>query len=304
MVEELSERAERVRNKMVDPSKDNMLKITNDGRKLALDQRLENETLPDFEGSKVNACVDNIFKIWEKGKAQRLTQLVFCDLSTPKDDGSFNIYDDIRDKLTLRGVPQEEIKYIHEANTEARKMALFSQVRQGAVRILIGSTQKMGAGTNVQNKLVAIHDIDCPWRPSDLEQRSGRIIRQGNENDEVEIFRYVTEETFDAYLYQLVENKQKFISQVMTGKSPVRSAEDFDEAVLSYAEIKMLATGNPHIKEKMDLDIQVSKLKLLKQNFLSEKYSLEDRIERVFPAQIKYYEEQIQGFNEDIAFLN
>ena len=304
MVEELSERAERVRNKMVDPSKDNMLKITNDGRKLALDQRLENETLPDFEGSKVNACVDNIFKIWEKGKAQRLTQLVFCDLSTPKDDGSFNIYDDIRDKLALRGVPQEEIKYIHEANTEARKMALFSQVRQGAVRILIGSTQKMGAGTNVQNKLVAIHDIDCPWRPSDLEQRSGRIIRQGNENEEVEIFRYVTEETFDAYLYQLVENKQKFISQVMTGKSPVRSAEDFDEAVLSYAEIKMLATGNPHIKEKMDLDIQVSKLKLLKQNFLSEKYSLEDRIERVFPAQIKYYEEQIQGFNEDIAFLN
>ena len=304
MVEELSERAERVRNKMVDPSKDNMLKITNDGRKLALDQRLENETLPDFEGSKVNACVDNIFKIWEKGKDQRLTQLVFCDLSTPKDDGSFNIYDDIRDKLTLRGVPQEEIKYIHEANTEARKMALFSQVRQGAVRILIGSTQKMGAGTNVQNKLVAIHDIDCPWRPSDLEQRSGRIIRQGNENEEVEIFRYVTEETFDAYLYQLVENKQKFISQVMTGKSPVRSAEDFDEAVLSYAEIKMLATGNPHIKEKMDLDIQVSKLKLLKQNFLSEKYSLEDRIERVFPAQIKYYEEQIQGFNEDIAFLN
>ena len=304
MVEDLSVRADKVRNKMVDSSVDNMLKITNDGRKLALDQRMITEELPDFEKSKINACVDNIYNIWYDNKEKRLTQLVFCDLSTPKNDGSFNVYDDIRKKLIDRGVPEEEVRFIHEAETETKKKALFSKVREGEVRILLGSTQKMGAGTNVQKKLVALHDIDCPWRPSDLEQRSGRIIRQGNENDEVNIYRYVTEETFDAYLYQLVENKQKFISQIMTSKSPVRSAEDIDETALSYAEIKMLATGNPYIKEKMDLDIQVSKLKLLKQNYLSEKYALEDKIVKFYPAEIKRFEESIKGLSEDIDFLS
>ena len=303
MVSELSERADRVRNKMVDSSVDNMLLITNDGRKLALDQRLINSNLPDFEGSKINACVDNIYNIWKDNYNDKLTQLVFCDLSTPKSDGSFNVYDDIKEKLIKKGVAEDEIEYIHNASTEMKKKILFGKVRSGDVRALLGSTQKMGAGTNVQDKLIALHDIDCPWRPSDFEQRLGRIVRQGNENEKVDVYRYVTEETFDAYLYQIVENKQKFISQIMTGKSPVRSAEDIDEAALSYAEIKMLATGNPHIKEKMDLDIQVSKLKLLKQNFLSEKYALEDKLIKYYPSEIKRYEERIRYLKEDIEYL-
>ena len=300
MVAELAERAEKVRNGMVDASVDNMLKITNDGRKLALDQRLINPMLPDFEGSKLNACVDAMFETWEKGKEKRLTQLFFCDLSTPKNDGNFSVYDDIRKKLIERGVPAEEIKFIHEADTEAKKLELFKKVRKGDVRILMGSTQKMGAGTNVQNKLAASSDLDCPWRPSDLEQRLGRSIRQGNENLEVDIYRFVTEETFDAYLYQLVEGKQKFASQIMTSKSPVRSCEDIDETALSYAEIKMLATGNPYIKEKMDLDIQVQKLRLLKSNFLSEKYALEDKIIKFYPQEIARRTVTIEGLKSDI----
>ena len=300
MVAELAERAEKVRNGMVDASVDNMLKITNDGRKLALDQRLINPLLPDFEGSKLNACVDAMFEKWEKGKEKRLTQLFFCDLSTPKNDGNFSVYDDIRKKLIERGVPAEEIKFIHEADTEAKKLELFKKVRRGDVRILMGSTQKMGAGTNVQNKLAASSDLDCPWRPSDLEQRLGRSIRQGNENLEVDIYRFVTEETFDAYLYQLVEGKQKFASQIMTSKSPVRSCEDIDETALSYAEIKMLATGNPHIKEKMDLDIQVQKLRLLKSNFLSERYALEDKIIKFYPQDIARRTETIKSLKADI----
>ena len=300
MVAELAERAEKVRNGMVDASVDNMLKITNDGRKLALDQRLINPLLPDFEGSKLNACVDAMFDKWENGKEKRLTQLFFCDLSTPKNDGNFSVYDDIRKKLIERGVPAEEIKFIHEADTEAKKLELFKKVRRGDVRILMGSTQKMGAGTNVQNKLSASSDLDCPWRPSDLEQRLGRSIRQGNENPEVDIFRFVTEETFDAYLYQLVEGKQKFASQIMTSKSPVRSCEDIDETALSYAEIKMLATGNPHIKEKMDLDIQVQKLRLLKSNFLSERYALEDKILKFYPQDIARRTETIKSLKVDI----
>ena len=278
MVEELGNRAERVRNNEVNPREDNMLKITNDGRKLALDQRLSNPLLPDDPGSKVNACVEEIYRHWEDGKEKKLTQLVFCDLSTPKTDGTFSVYNDIRDKLLAKGIPPEEIAFIYDANTDVRQKELFSKVRRGAVRILMGSTFKMGAGTNVQDRIIASHDLDCPWRPRDLEQRAGRTIRQGNQNPKVEIIRYVTEGTFDAYLYQLVEGKQKFASQIMTSKSPVRSAEDIDETALSYAEIKMLATGNPYIKEKMDLDIQVQKLKLLKSNFLSEKYALEDKI--------------------------
>ena len=300
MVAELAERAEKVRNGMVDASVDNMLKITNDGRKLALDQRLINPMLPDFEGSKLNACVDAMFETWEKGKEKRLTQLFFCDLSTPKNDGNFSVYDDIRKKLIERGVPAEEIKFIHEADTEAKKLELFKKVRKGDVRILMGSTAKMGAGTNVQNKLAASSDLDCPWRPSDLEQRLGRSIRQGNENLEVDIYRFVTEETFDAYLYQLVEGKQKFASQIMTRKSPVRSCEDIDETALSYAEIKMLATGNPYIKEKMDLDIQVQKLRLLKSNFLSEKYALEDKIIKFYPQEIARRTDMIEGLKSDI----
>lgn len=300
MVAELAERAERVRNGMVDAKEDNMLKITNDGRKLALDQRLINPLLPDFEDSKLNACVDAMFETWERGSKKRLTQLFFCDLSTPKNDGSFNVYDDIRQKLIARGVPADEIKFIHEADTEAKKLELFKKVRRGDVRILMGSTQKMGAGTNVQNKLAASSDLDCPWRPSDLEQRLGRSIRQGNENAEVHIYRFVTEETFDAYLYQLVEGKQKFASQIMTSKSPVRSCEDIDETALSYAEIKMLATGNPHIKEKMDLDIQVQKLRLLKSSFLSEKYALEDKIIKFYPQEIARREDVIAGLKSDI----
>ena len=300
LVASLSERAEKVRKKMVDSSVDNMLLITNDGRKLALDQRLTNEMLPDDPNSKVSACVNNVYEIWEKTSEQRSTQLIFCDLSTPHNDGRFNVYDEIRKKLISKGVPENEIAFIHDADSEAKKKELFSKVRTGKVRVLIGSTAKMGAGTNVQQKLIAIHHTDCPWRPADLQQREGRIIRQGNENPEVNIYSYVTEETFDAYLYQLVENKQKFIGQIMTSKSPVRSAEDVDEQALSYAEIKALATGNPYIKEKMDLDVAVSKLKLLKQNHLSQKYALEDKIIKFYPQEIKRFEERIDGYNSDI----
>ncbi len=300
IVASLGERAEKVRNKMVDSSQDNMLLITNDGRKLALDQRLTNEMLPDEPDSKVSVCADNVFEIWEKTAEQKSTQLIFCDLSTPHNDGKFNVYDDIKKKLIAKGVPENEIAFIHNADTEAKKKELFSKVREGQIRVLIGSTAKMGAGTNVQKKLIAIHHTDCPWRPADLQQREGRIIRQGNENPEVEIYSYVTEETFDAYLYQLVENKQKFIGQIMTSKSPVRSAEDVDEQALSYAEIKALATGNPYIKEKMDLDIEVSKLKLLYQSHLSQRYALEDKLIKKFPTDIKTYEILIDGYENDI----
>lgn len=300
MVAELGERAEKVRNNQVDASVDNMLKITNDGRKLALDQRMINPLLPDFEGSKINACIDNIFMIWQENADKKSAQLVFCDLSTPKPDAEFSVYTDIRRKLIERGVPESEISFIHEANTEAQKQELFKKVRKGEVRVLLGSTQKMGAGTNVQNKLIALHDIDCPWRPSDLEQRSGRIIRQGNENTDVDVYRYVTEETFDAYLYQLVEGKQKFASQIMTSKSPVRSAEDIDDTALSYAEIKMLATGNPSIKEKMDLDIQVQKLRLYKSHYLSEKYELEDKIIKFYPQEISLLTARVDGLKADL----
>ena len=300
MVAELGERAEKVRNNQVDASVDNMLKITNDGRKLALDQRMINPLLPDFEGSKINACIDNIFMIWQENADKKSAQLVFCDLSTPKPDAEFSAYTDIRKKLIERGVPKSEISFIHEAKTEAQKQELFKKVRKGEVRVLLGSTQKMGAGTNVQNKLIALHDIDCPWRPSDLEQRSGRIIRQGNENTDVDVYRYVTEETFDAYLYQLVEGKQKFASQIMTSKSPVRSAEDIDDTALSYAEIKMLATGNPYIKEKMDLDIQVQKLRLYKSHYLSEKYELEDKIIKFYPQEISLLTARVDGLKADL----
>ena len=300
MVAALAERAEAVRGGGVDSSVDNMLKITNDGRKLALDQRMINGMLPDFEGSKINACVENIYRIWEENTDKKSAQLVFCDLSTPKSDGTFSVYNDIRAKLIERGIPAEEIKFIHEADTDVKKKELFQKTRKGEVRVLLGSTQKMGAGTNVQDRLIALHDVDCPWRPSDLEQRSGRIIRQGNSNPEVEIYRYVTEQTFDAYLYQLVEGKQKFASQIMTSKSPVRSAEDIDETALSYAEIKMLATGNPYIKEKMDLDIQVQKLRLLKSNFLSEKYALEDKIIKYYPQRIAALKTRLDGLTKDV----
>lgn len=300
MVADLAERAEKVRGGNVDPSVDNMLKITNDGRKLALDQRMINPMLPDNEGSKINACVDNIFTIWQNNTEKKSAQLVFCDLSTPKPDAEFSVYTDIRQKLIERGVPESEIRFIHGAKTEVQKQELFKKVRKGEVRVLLGSTQKMGAGTNVQNKLIALHDIDCPWRPSDLEQRSGRIIRQGNENPDVEIYRYVTEETFDAYLYQLVEGKQKFAAQIMTSKSPVRTAEDIDDTALSYAEIKMLATGNPYIKEKMDLDIQVNKLKMLKSYYLSQKYDLEDKIIKFYPQEIALQTARIKGLKADL----
>ena len=300
MVASLAERAEQVRGGGVDSSVDNMLKITNDGRKLALDQRMLNDMLPDFEGSKINACVDNIYRIWKENADKKSAQLVFCDLSTPKNDGTFSVYNDIRKKLIERGMPESEVKFIHEADTDMKKKELFQKTRKGEVRVLLGSTQKMGAGTNVQDKLIALHDVDCPWRPSDLEQRSGRIVRQGNENPQVDIYRYVTEQTFDAYLYQLVEGKQKFASQIMTSKSPVRSAEDIDETALSYAEIKMLATGNPYIKEKMDLDIQVQKLKMLKSNFLSEKYGLEDKVIKFYPQQIAYLKSRVEGLTKDV----
>ena len=303
MVASLSERAEKVRNRMVDSSTDNMLLITNDGRKLALDQRLINPLLPDSETGKVAACADNVFDIWQRTAEQRSTQMVFCDLSTPKGDGSFNVYDDLRNKLIAKGIPTEEIAFIHDANTEVKKKELFGKVRSGQIRVLLGSTQKMGAGTNVQKKLIALHHLDCPWRPSDLQQREGRIVRQGNENPEVEIYTYVTENTFDSYLYQLVEGKQKFIGQVMTSKSPVRSAEDIDETALSYAEIKALCTGNPYIKEKMDLDIAVQRLKLLKASHLSQRYALEDQIIKVFPQKIAAYEQHITGYKADMLHL-
>ena len=304
LVKDLSERAEKIRNRMVDSSVDNMLKITNDGRKLALDQRLTNDMLEDFEHSKVATCADNIYSIWDKTSEDKSAQLVFCDLSTPHNDGKFNVYDDLKTKLIDKGIPEEEIAFIHDANTDARKQELFNKVRRGQVRVLIGSTQKMGAGTNCQDRLIALHDLDCPWRPSDLIQRSGRIIRQGNKNSEVDIYRYVTEGTFDAYLYQLVENKQRFISQIMTSKTPVRFAEDIDETALSYAEIKALAAGNPDIIEKTELDTQVAKLKLLKQNYLSEKYALEDKVIKYYPNEIKRLENRIEDMKEDIEVFN
>ncbi len=299
MVSAFSERAEEVRAGLVNPTVDNMLKITNDGRKCALDQRLLNELLPDAEKSKVNTCVENAFQVWDEGKADRTTQLIFCDLSTPKGDGTFNVYDDVRNKLVARGIPKEEIAFIHEYNTETKKADLFAKVRAGQVRILMGSTPKLGAGTNVQDRLIALHHLDCPWKPSDLEQQEGRILRQGNQNDKVKIFRYVTENTFDAYMWQILENKQKFISQIMTSKSPVRACEDVDDTALSYAEIKALATGNPYIKEKMDLDVQVSKLKLLKANHTSQIYRLESDIAKNFPVQISALKERIAGMQVD-----
>ena len=302
MVASLAKRAEKVRARLVEPTNiDNMLKITNDGRKLALDQRMIDPMLPDDPDSKVNACVDNVYRIWEEHADTKATQLVFCDLSTPKNDGTFNVYDDMREKLIARGIPAEQVRFIHEATTDAQKKELFGKVRSGEVRVLFGSTPKMGAGTNVQDRLIAIHNLDCPWRPSDLEQRQGRIERQGNMFPEVEVYRYVTEQTFDAYLYQLVESKQKFISQIMTSKSPVRSAEDVDEVALSFAEVKMLATGDARFKEKMDLDIQVSKLRVLKQSYLSEHYDLEDRVLKYYPQTIKEYEGRIAGYENDVA---
>ena len=303
MVAALGKRAERVRNKMVDSTVDNMLLITNDGRKLALDQRLLNSMLPDSDTGKVSACAENVFEKWFYTADKRSTQMVFCDLSTPKGNGEFNVYDDLRDKLIAKGIPPEQIAYVHSANTEVQKKELFGKVRSGQVRVLIGSTQKMGAGTNVQHKLISLHHLDCPWRPSDLQQREGRIIRQKNENDEVDIYTYVTENTFDSYLYQLVEGKQKFIGQIMTSKSPVRSAEDIDETALSYAEIKALCTGNPHIKEKMDLDIDVQRLKLLKANHLSQRYALEDQIIKILPQKIASFEQRIEGYTTDMNRL-
>ena len=303
MVAAFSERAESVRAGMVNPTEDNMLKITNDGRKCALDQRLLNELLPDAEKSKVNTCVENAFQVWEEGKEQKTTQLIFCDLSTPKGDGTFNVYDDVRNKLTEKGIPKEEIAFIHEYNTEVKKAELFAKVRAGQVRILMGSTPKLGAGTNVQDRLIALHHLDCPWKPSDLEQQEGRILRQGNQNEKVKIFRYVTENTFDAYMWQILENKQKFISQIMTSKSPVRACEDVDDTALSYAEIKALATGNPYIKEKMDLDVQVSKLKLLKANHTSQIYRLESDIAKNYPVQISALKERIAGMQFDVSVV-
>ena len=299
MVEAFSERAEQVRGGAVDPRVDNMLKITNDGRKCALDQRLLNDMLPDAGESKVNACVENAFQVWEDGKDTQATQLIFCDLSTPKTDGTFNVYDDVRNKLVERGIPKDQIAFIHEYNTEVKKAELFAKVRAGQVRILMGSTPKLGAGTNVQDRLLALHHLDCPWKPSDLEQQEGRILRQGNQNDKVKIFRYVTENTFDSYMWQILENKQKFISQIMTSKSPVRACEDVDDTALSYAEIKALATGNEYIKEKMDLDVQVSKLKLLKANHTSQIYRLESDITKRYPVQITALKEKIAGMRVD-----
>ena len=336
MVQELSERAAKVHAGSVDASTDNMLKITSDGRKLGLDQRVINPDLPDDPNSKVNRCVDNIHRIWQDGQAEKLTQLVFCDLSTPKgkaaqsgriaakgtdspelhaleaaidaetepEEPPFTIYDDIREKLVARGIPREQIAFIHEANTEVRKKELFAKVRSGQVRVLMGSTFKMGAGMNVQDRLVALHDLDCPWRPGDLEQRSGRIIRQGNRNKEVHIYRYVTESTFDAYLWQTVENKQKFISQIMTSKSPVRSCEDVDETALSYAEIKALCAGDKRIKEKMDLDVDVARLKLMKASHQSQQFRLEDNLLRHFPEQIRQNESFVEGFTADMQTLS
>ena len=300
MVAELSERAAAVHSGIVDQSEDNMLLITGDGRKLGLDQRLINPLLPDDPESKLNACVQNVLRIWEEGKADRLTQLLFCDLSTPKNDGMFNVYDDIKAKLIAAGVPEKEIAFIHDADSEAKKKELFAKVRTGQVRVLMGSTQKMGAGTNCQDRLVALHHLDVGWRPSDMTQRNGRIIRQGNQNKEVQIYQYVTEGTFDAYLYQTLENKQKFISQIMTSKSPVRSCDDVDEQALSYAEIKALCAGNPLIKEKMDLDIDVARLKVLKADHQSQQYRMEDKLLKYFPAEIEKQTGYIRGFEADI----
>ena len=301
LVQALSERASKVHNKQVEPTEDNMLKITSDGRKIGLDQRLINPLLPDEPGSKVNACMENVYKIWNDTKEKRLTQLVFCDFSTPGKDKGFNVYDDLKKKLIARGVPEEEIAFIHDADTEAKKDQLFAKVRSGAVRVLLGSTQKMGAGTNVQDRLVAMHDLDCPWRPADLEQRAGRIVRQGNRNPEVDIYRYVTENTFDAYLYQTIENKQKFISQVMTSRTPLRSCEDVDESVLSYAEVKALCIGDPRIKEKMELDVDVAKLKLMETNFKNQQFALEDKLRKGFPCVIAQTEQKIQSLEQDAA---
>ena len=300
ILKSLSERADDVRNRVVEPDEDNMLKITNDGKKLALDQRLINPLLPDNPDSKVNVCVKNVFSIWDKTRENKSTQLLFSDMSTPKGDGEFNIYDDIREKLVAMGIPKEEIAFIHEANSDKQKDELFAKVRKGEIRILMGSTQKMGAGTNVQNKLIALHDLDVPWRPADLEQRAGRIVRQGNENKEVNIYRYVTENTFDAYLWQTIENKQKFISQIMTSKTPVRVAEDVDESSLNYAEIKALATGDPKIKEKMDLDNEVTKLKMLEANYKSNRYRLEDKVAKNYPEEISRTEKLIEAVKKDI----
>lgn len=283
------------------PKIDNMLKITNDGRKLALDQRLINDLLPDEPESKVNLCVENAYQVWEESTPDKSPQLIFCDLSTPKTDGTFNVYDDVREKLVAKGIPREEIAFIHEANTETKKAELFAKVRSGQVRILLGSTPKLGAGTNIQDRLIALHHLDCPWKPSDLEQQEGRILRQGNRNQKVKIFRYVTENTFDSYMWQILENKQKFISQIMTSKSPVRACDDVDDTALTYAEIKALATGNPYIKEKMDLDIQVSKLKLMRANHTSQIYSLESDIARRYPAEITAAKERIAGLKADLA---
>ena len=301
MVKGLAERAEKIRDGGVDPHVDNMLRITNDGRKLALDMRLINPLAADDPNGKVAVCARNVYKIWEQTKEQRSTQLVFCDLSTPTKDGSFNVYDDLKKKLMEQGIPEDEIAFIHDADSEVKKKALFAKVRAGQIRVLMGSTQKMGAGTNVQDRLLALHDLDCPWRPSDLQQRLGRIVRQGNENEEVEIFRYVTEGTFDAYLYQLVENKQKFIAQIMTSKAPVRVAEDVDETALSYSEIKALATGNPLIIEKCNLDMEVAKLNMLKASYLNQRYSLEELVLREYPADIARITERIAGYEKDVA---
>ena len=301
MVAALGERAEAVRAGKVDSSVDNMLTITNDGRKLALDQRLNNPLLPDNPDSKTNNCANNVYAIWEETAADKAAQLVFCDLSTPKGDGEYNVYDDLRNKLVDKGIPAEQIAFIHEANTEIRKAELFAKVRSGEVRVLVGSTAKMGPGMNVQDRLIALHHLDVPWKPSDIEQQEGRIIRQGNRFPKVKIFRYITKGTFDAYSWQLLENKQKFISQIMTSKSPVRSADDIDEAALSYAEVKALATGNPYIKEKMDLDIQVAKLRLLKSNYDSQRYRLEDDILVNYPKMITATEERIAGLKVDMA---
>lgn len=303
IVASLSERAEKVRNKQVDSNEDNMLVITNDGRKLALDQRLINPTLPDSDTGKVAVCAENVYSIWARTAEKKSTQMVFVDLSTPHNDGQFNVYDDLKKKLLAKGIPESEIAYIHNAKTEAAKKELFGKVRSGEVRVLIGSTQKMGAGTNAQRKLIALHHMDCPWRPSDLQQREGRIIRQGNENPKVDIYTYVTENTFDSYLYQLVEGKQKFIGQIMTSKSPVRSAEDIDETALSYAEIKALCSGNPQIKEKMDLDIEVQKLKLQRSNHMSQRYALEDKLIHSFPMQIASTRQMIDGLRSDMVLL-
>ena len=303
MVEALSERASKVHSGAVDPKEDNMLRITSDGRKLGLDQRLMNPLLPDEPGSKVNACMENILRIYKEGDAQKLTQLVFCDLSTPHGDGSFNVYDDIRDKLVASGIPKEEIQFIHDADTEIKKKELFAKVRSGQVRILFGSTQKLGAGTNVQDRLIALHDLDAPWRPGDLEQRAGRIVRQGNMNPDVHIYRYVTEKSFDSYLWQTIENKQRFISQIMSSKSPVRACDDVDETALSYAEIKALCAGDPRIKEKMDLDIEVAKLRLMKADYQSNQFKLEDQILKQYPEEIRQAQERAKGYRADMALL-